>query len=76
MAWLESLALKSKLIRQFEVLENLEYFYGKLCYFEAFDMLFPFLAFLKLQLIILWKVSRSRDGLAAKGLYQYWARNE
>ena len=53
MVRLEFPGIKGKLIRQFEVFENLEYFYGKLCYFEVFDMLFPFLAFLKLQLIIL-----------------------
>ena len=40
----------------------------KLGRFDVFDMGFPFLAFLKLQPIILWK-SRSRDGLAAKYLF-------
>ena len=84
---LRSLALKSKFVRQFELLENLEYIYGNSCWrarsffhtnllkffynsnrhkisffnstgftlgrFDVFDMLFPFLAFLKLQPIVL-----------------------
>ena len=76
---LSPLEWKSKFIRQFEFLENLEVLYGKCCWrarsffkhsdchkissftdgglkfgrFDILDMLFPFLAFVKLYPIIL-----------------------
>ena len=70
---LRSLALKSKFVCQFELLENLEYIYGNCCWRSRPPATFSiqiFLIFLKFkpsQNLILMK-SRSRDGLAAKGL--------
>ena len=98
-------ALKSKLIHQFEVLENLEHIYGKCCWrarpcspttfslqiflvflkiqtikisffntrgfklghFDVLDMLFSISHILEVAAYNFMK-SRSRDGLAAKGL--------